>query len=236
MRRYRVLIVILLLLLTFGLAYLSHYHYLHRYDALIGRVSSQYGLDPALVRAVIYEESYFDQNAHSGAGAVGLMQVTSIIVREWTRVTGKQHLALVFPNAVDGHTQAEALRMKNEQLLYYPEINLHLGCWYLDQLMKRYSDQDEPLPIVLASYNAGPTNAQRWQQRVTSDPLHHDNLAAAKFIEQIDFPETKSYVKSILARYKKYKESKGDPDMITWFSFYSSASCASCASSACNRR
>src|SRR3712207_4218333 len=60
--------------------------WLHRYDELIARVAPIYNLDPRLVHAVIYEESFFRTHASSGAGARGLMQVTDPVDRKSTRL------------------------------------------------------------------------------------------------------------------------------------------------------
>ncbi len=74
-RKYKIVIFFFLLLsIVLGGSYLFHYHYIHRYDPLIVRIAADYQLDPALVRALIYEESYFDAQARSTAGALGLMQ------------------------------------------------------------------------------------------------------------------------------------------------------------------
>jgi soluble lytic murein transglycosylase len=173
----------------------THYQYLHRYDPLIRQVAGQYQLDPDLVRAVIYEESYFNAQARSDAGAVGLMQVTSITVREWKRITGYDSLAAV--GRADNRTTR---RTSEAELLRQPEINVQLGCWYLNYLSERYDKLDESLPVVLASYNAGPTHGARWQQAVPQP------YTTAKFIAAIDFPETRNYVQRILQRYEKYKQ------------------------------
>jgi soluble lytic murein transglycosylase len=213
MAKYKVLIALLLILISLSVVYLIHYHHIHRYDPLIVRVSTSYGIDPVLVRALIYEESYFDPNARSAAGAVGLMQVTPIIVREWTRVTGKQQLGEAFPNAIEHLPKSDLLEMKNEKLLDNPEINIHIGCWYLDQLMQRYAGWNDPLPVVLASYNAGPTNALRWKERSTTHPQH---MTPSQYIEQIDYPETRRYVFNVIERYKKLKQGQNDVDAIGW--------------------
>ena len=213
MRKYKVLLGVLVVAVTLCIVYLFHYYYIHRYDPLIVRISTGYGLDPALVRALVYEESYFNPQARSTAGAIGLMQVTPIIVREWSRVTGKQQLAIAFPNVTAKIPKDDLKEMKDEDLLSNPEINLRIGCWYLDQLMHRYGNWGEPLPIVLASYNAGPTNALRWRERAAADPLR---ISANQYIEQIDFPETKRYVRNILLRYRKYKQNQYDLDRIGW--------------------
>ena len=51
----------------------------HAYDEIIAEASTEYGVDPELVRAVIKAESRFDPEARSGAGAEGLMQLMPIL-------------------------------------------------------------------------------------------------------------------------------------------------------------
>jgi soluble lytic murein transglycosylase-like protein len=50
-------------------------------DAIIEEASAKYGVDPALVRAVIRVESGFDPSAESHAGAKGLMQLMDATAR-----------------------------------------------------------------------------------------------------------------------------------------------------------
>lgn len=52
------------------------------YDDIIKEASSEYGVDPELVRAVIRAESRFDPQAVSGAGAKGLMQLMPVLSKE----------------------------------------------------------------------------------------------------------------------------------------------------------
>lgn len=185
------------------MAHMAHYHYFHRYDQTIIRISSSYGLDPALIHAVIYQESHFNPSARSQSGAIGLMQVTPSAVKEWKRVTGEKHLGKAFREILKQMSEQELEETEDEEFLLYPEINIAVGCWYIDHLMKRYSYWSEPLPIILASYNAGPSNANRWQERA---PVRPPLLSPKEYIDQIDFPETRNYVLSVMERYRSYKQ------------------------------
>ena len=109
-----------------------------RHDDIIRQQAREKGLDPALVAAVIYEESKFrDQTSH--AGARGLMQIT--------------------PATADFiATQSGGVRFVHEDLAS-PQINIAYGTYYLRYLMDRY-DQNEALAV--AAYNAGHGNVDRW--------------------------------------------------------------------------
>ena len=47
-----------------------------RYQEFVRAHAHNYGIDPALLAAVIWQESKFDAGAKSGSGAIGLMQLT----------------------------------------------------------------------------------------------------------------------------------------------------------------
>src|SRR6185437_3546453 len=96
-------------------------------------------LDPALLAAVIEAESKFNADAHSSAGAVGLMQLTPTTAKGIAQYTG-------------GHN----FRVAD---LTSPEINVRYGARYLPPLLNPY-DQTEP--VALAAYTAGPDNVDRW--------------------------------------------------------------------------
>ena len=98
-------------------------------------------LDPALVAAVIYEESRFrDQTSH--AGARGLMQIT--------------------PDTADFIAKDSGGVAFEQADLATPELNIAYGTYYLRYLLDRF-DGDETLAI--AAYNAGETNVNRWVER-----------------------------------------------------------------------
>ena len=109
-----------------------------RHDDIIRQQASEKSLDPALVAAVIYEESKFrDQTSH--AGARGLMQITPATADFIARQSG-------------------GTRFVQEDLAN-PQINIAYGTYYLRYLLDRY-DQNEALAV--AAYNAGHGNVDRW--------------------------------------------------------------------------
>jgi soluble lytic murein transglycosylase len=198
MVRKVVIVLFTLALLVAAAIFAGIYYRTHRYDKLILQVAPKYKLDPALVKAVIYEESYFDPKAHSSQNAIGLMQVTSVAAQEWVDSTHARNLAAalaVVTNDYYGRSDVEI-----EDALTNPTVNLHVGCWYLQSLISRYRNKPSPVAVALAAYNAGPTNVERW---ANDDELTH--LSPEEFIARIEFPVTRNYVQKILERYRDYK-------------------------------
>jgi soluble lytic murein transglycosylase len=79
-----------------------------------------------------------------------------------------------------------------------PGTNTLIGTWYLEKLIRRYAGTDNPLPYVLADYNAGRSNVLKWKQGAAT-------TNSAAFIQQIGFPSTKSYVQTVIRRYEHYR-------------------------------
>jgi len=96
-------------------------------------------LDPALVAALIHQESHFDRAAVSSSGARGLMQV--------------------MPDTARGLARQVGLRYR-ESLLSEPIPSLQLGTRYLRQMLDRFGGQEER---ALAAYNAGPHRVEAWE-------------------------------------------------------------------------
>jgi soluble lytic murein transglycosylase len=110
-----------------------------RYSEYVRVHARQNGIDPALLAAVIYQESKFDAGAESRSGAIGLMQLTPATAHGIAIRTGGS-------------------RFETADLLN-PEINIRYGSWYLANLFRKYGDER----LVLAAYNAGQGNVDRWQ-------------------------------------------------------------------------
>ena len=132
----------------------------------------------ALVKAVVWRESWFNASARGRKNEFGLMQIRAEAAGEWAR--------------------AEQLTRFAPEQLFDPATNTLAGAWYLGKLLKRYQKTDNPLPYALADYNAGRSHVLRWNK----DAASTNN---AVFIEQMDFPSTRKYVKTVMRRYEYYR-------------------------------
>lgn len=180
MKRFRAILIAvpLLLLLAGAVAWWRWWALERSQDEPIRSAALRYGLDPALVKAVVWRESRFNPDAHGRAGELGLMQIREVAAGEWA--------------------DAEGLRGFEHSTCLDPRTNTLAGTFYLAKAMKRYTNTDNPIPYALADYNAGRGNVIRW----------NDGAAATNsraFITQIGFPSTSNYVLSVLARYERYR-------------------------------
>jgi soluble lytic murein transglycosylase len=110
------------------------------YDSIVRGHARHYHLDPALLAAVIYQESKFRPTVRSKSGAIGLMQL--------------------LPDTAKGiavHTGGTRFRVDD---LYDPELNIRYGSWYLRHLLDKYGDER----TALAAYNAGQQNVDEWRR------------------------------------------------------------------------
>jgi soluble lytic murein transglycosylase len=109
-----------------------------RHEDVIRQQAKEKDVDAALIAAVIYSESKFEDQT-SSAGARGLMQIT--------------------PEAADTIARNSDATSFELDDLSDPEINIRYGTFLLKELLERY-DGDEV--AALAAYNAGPGNADEW--------------------------------------------------------------------------
>ncbi|MGC6536654.1 MAG: lytic transglycosylase domain-containing protein [Candidatus Puniceispirillaceae bacterium] len=139
-------------------------------------------VDEALVFSMIRKESGFAASAKSRAKAAGLMQI--------------------MPATAAFLTNDRKMRTSKRHLLYDPAFNIELGQRYISHLF------DEPyiadnLERMLAAYNAGPGNLNKWLKKI-----NHDDDALL-FIESIPARETRLYVKSVVANLWMYRTQLG---------------------------
>ncbi|MBR0551242.1 lytic transglycosylase domain-containing protein [Stakelama marina] len=140
-------------------------------------------VDKALVYAHTLQESRFDTDIVSPAGAYGLMQIMPAAASD----IGRQR----------GQTIDRAALTK-------PSVNIEVGQTYLERL-RDLPQTGGLLPKVIAAYNAGPSPVQAWNlsTRDNGDPL--------LYIESIPYWETRGYVMTVLRNYWMYEKKEGKP-------------------------
>jgi len=118
-------------------------YYPLEHEQAIEQSARRHKISPFLVAAVINVESDWVEDARSGVGASGLMQVMPSTAKELAR---------------RGRVDAE--RFPPERLSD-PEVNIEYGTAYLRYLISRYHEVE----TALAAYNAGLANADLWSAR-----------------------------------------------------------------------
>ena len=143
----------------------------------------QFGLDTALVFALIRQESRFMPAIRSSAGARGLMQVMPATAR----LVARKHK----------YNRYHLSRLTR------PDTNIIIGTTYLADLVKLIKGDTA---VIVASYNAGP-RARKWKKAAIKN---RDRLLAKLiFIETIPILETRLYVKHVLANRAHYDAELG---------------------------
>ncbi len=153
-------------------------------DVPILAAARRYGVDAALIKAVVWRESRFNPSIRGRAGEIGLMQITETAAREWA--------------------DAERITNFHRDHLLDPATNTLAGTWYLRKLLRRYPQTDNPLPYALADYNAGRAHVLRWNQGAAQ-------TNSAAFLQQMTFPGTRNYIAAISRRYEKYRAANSTP-------------------------
>ncbi len=121
--------------------------YPNAYAPLIEQLSKKASIPAAFVRAIAREESSFDANAVSNAGAHGLIQLIAPTAKRW----GSE---IKVPYSVDA--------------LHVPENNLRIGVRFMQELWRQWGANPGVIP---SGYNAGPIATQRWLSERPDEPL-----------------------------------------------------------------
>ena len=130
-------IVCVMLVIALGLI-LLYSHFPRPYLDEVHSVSERFGVDEALIYAVIKAESGFDPAAVSHAGAKGLAQLTDGTAQYVAEMIGMEY---------DSGDSFDA------------EKNIILSAAYIRYLMQKY---DGDLRLTVAAYNAGEGNVDKW--------------------------------------------------------------------------
>jgi len=137
------------------------------------------GAEPALVLAIIRQESQFDPQVRSSADARGMMQILPSTARE---VAGQMGIAW------------------DDGMLWNREQNMRIGSRYLGQLVGQFGGS---YVMAAAGYNAGPSRPRQWigfcgdPRAPGADPID--------FMECIPFNETRNYVMNVMSNVQMYR-------------------------------
>jgi soluble lytic murein transglycosylase len=154
------------------------------YPIMSVKPSDGWQVDPALVHAIVRQESKFEMRVTSSADARGLMQLMPA-----TAAGTMKDTTLDNPGA--------------KAKLFDPAFNLSVGQRYVQKMMS-FVEPDGDLLKLLVSYNGGPGNLQKWFREVDhkNDPL--------LFIESLPSRETRGYVERVVANYWIYQDRLGE--------------------------
>ena len=161
----------------------------HR-DTLV-REAKLRGLHSSWVFAITRQESAFMDDARSGVGASGLMQLMPATAKETAR---KFNIPLASP-----------------QQVLNPDKNIQLGAAYLSQVHGQFNGNRV---LASAAYNAGPGRVRQWLKGA-------NHLGFDVWIESIPFDETRQYVQNVLSYSVIYGQKLNAPQpVVDWHERY----------------
>jgi len=162
------------------------------YRETVRRQANRFGIDPALIMAIIHTESYFNPFARSPDGALGLMQLIP-------HYAGKEAYAWIYNEQ----------KTPSDDYLYNPEQNIELGAAYFHLLLKRYFNDikaaEKRLYLAICAYNWGPTIIRREiADRHGVDGLSLSDLHA--LLKAKTPLETRTFLSNVLTRLEGYRQ------------------------------
>ena len=160
----------------------------HYADEIIEN-AKDYNIDPLFVAAMIREESRYNAEVVSPAGARGLMQVMV--------PTGKAIAKKIkFPD------------FKGE-MLFNPKVNIQFGTWYMSDLMREFNNN---CSLVSGAYNGGPNRIKGWLQKAKPEKVTNlsptsiiSQIDIDEFVENIPIDETRRHIKKVMDSYSIYR-------------------------------
>jgi soluble lytic murein transglycosylase len=155
--------------------------YPQAYKELIEKYAEKRDIPAPLLFALIRTESAFQNAVISHAGAVGLAQLMPATAEDMAnrirRAGG--------PDFFDEERRLD---------LYDPNLNVHIGSFYLNLLMGRFED----IKLALMAYNGGMNRVRRWQAA--------NSMPVDLFLETVVFFETRDYGRKVIGAAAVYEE------------------------------
>lgn len=147
-------------------------------DAIADQAAARHGVPAALVKAIIWRESRYRVDSVGKAGEVGLMQLHTTSVREWSQRTG--------------------CPAPSRAALFKPETNIDIGTWYLSWTGSHWKGYKSALLLQISEYNAGYGNLTKgWLPKNPMDEVRP---------EDITIKSTRGYVRDVMQRMKIYED------------------------------
>ena len=175
------LFVVVMFICFFGIDMVKEWLFPQDHREEITEICEPYGMDPWLVMAVIREESGFEEDACSSAGACGLMQI--------------------MPTTAEWIVSKGTFDFTAEDVLTDPHCNIQAGVWYLNWLLHHY-DGNTQLTCAVAAYNAGHATVDGWLKEGVWD-------GSTETLAQIPYAETQKYVEYVLKSREMYHDLYG---------------------------
>ena len=142
---------------------------------MLKSIHTDHDVNKPLVMALIRQESVFNHQAVSSAGAMGLMQIMPHVAKE-TAVKNK-------------------IKFNKTMLVTDPKFNSLLGISHLNKLLKMYNNS---YILAIAAYNAGERNVNQWIESYGDPRMMKDSDQIIDWLEKIPFYETRNYVQRVL--------------------------------------
>lgn len=144
---------------------------------IVNQACKKYGVSSSLLYAIIRSESGFANNVSSYRGAMGLMQMMPFVAKDLA-----QSISIEF----------------SHENLREPQVAIELGALFLAMLKRQFGNPH----LVMAAYNAGPHQVQKW-----IDNFGH--LPVELFVERVPFEQTRQYIKKVSLDESIYHASSG---------------------------
>lgn len=171
---FRLLLLFLILTVIFNYGNILKQFYPMPYQNTIIQYSTEAGIDPYLLTAIMKTESNFNPNAVSPKGARGLMQI--------------------MPETGEWIARQSGAGSFHPDMLFEPDTCISMSAWYIADLQEEFGDS---MVMVLAAYNGGRGNVRNWVNEEKMSGHSSD-------IDNIPFPETKNFVRKVLWNYRMY--------------------------------
>lgn len=151
-----------------------------KYESYVEKAAKEYNVDICLVYGVIRNESNFNPDIVSNAGAIGLMQI----------------MPDTFTWLQNYRENFEPKKILDSDKLYDPKINIDYGTYYLRYLLDKY---DGDRSLVICAYNAGYGNVDSW---IEDGTIPNGNVSPS----DVPFSETSNYLAKVTESAEMYRE------------------------------